>query len=63
MNERVYTLSVIFRLVTGEYSMNKIIRKIMRFINRHNILWKLFIKFNWYKKILNKQAHYVLEGK
>lgn len=43
--------------------MNKLIRKIMRFINRHNILWKFFVKFNWYKKLLIKQAHYVLEGK
>lgn len=43
------------------YSINKIIRKIMRFINRHYILWKLFIKFNWYKKLINKQAYSVLE--
>lgn len=40
--------------------MNKIIRKILRFIIRHNTLSKVFSKFNWYKKLLNKQARLVL---
>lgn len=49
-------------LVAEKY-MNKIIRNIMKFINKHKILWNFFTKFDWYKKALRRQAHNVLMGK
>lgn len=42
--------------------MSRMIRKIMRFINRHTILWEFFISFDWYKKELKKQAHEIMEA-
>lgn len=43
--------------------MNKLIRKIMNFINRHQHLWDFFIQFEWYRKELRRQSKLILRGK
>ena len=40
--------------------MHKVIRKILRFIIRHNKLYKIFIKRKWFKNLIYEEAQIIL---
>ena len=40
---------------------HKINIRIMKFINDDANLWKIFIKFKWYREALIREAKYVLD--
>lgn len=42
--------------------MHRLIRNILRFIIRHEKIYKIFNKRKWFTKLCNKEAHRVIDG-